>query len=118
VAKESPDHRVDKRRHLHYYAKVLNRDNGEKIGGVADISMTGIMLIRADSIETGRIYALRVLLPEAVEGGGYIDFEAVSRWCNRDVNPDFYATGFEITHIDPKNEKMIIQLIKACGFDA
>ncbi len=117
MAKESSDNRMDKRRHLHYYAKVLNRDNGEKIGRVADISMAGIMLIRADSIETGKTYALRVLLPEAVEEGGYIDFEAVSRWCNRDVNPDFNAIGFEITHIDSKNEKMIIQLIKACDFD-
>ena len=117
MAKESSEHRMDRRRHLYYYAKVLNRDTGDMIGRVADISMTGLMLIRANPIDSGKTYALRVLLPEAVDEGASIDFEAVSRWCKKDVNPDFYVIGFEITHVDSKNEKMIIRLIKACSFD-
>lgn len=117
MAKESSDQRMDSRSHLHYYAKVLNRDNGEVLGRIADISLTGVMLIRSDSIEAGKTYALRILLPGAVEESAAIDFEAVSRWCNKDVNPSFHAIGLEITHIDSKNEKMIIQLIKACSFD-
>ena len=117
MAKESSDQRKDKRRHLHYYAKVLNRDNGELIGRIADISLTGVMLIRTDSIESGKTYALRVLLPEVIDKDASIDFEAISRWCKKDVNPDFHVIGFEISHIDSKNEKMIIQLIKACGFN-
>lgn len=117
MAIENSDPRMDRRRHLHYYAKVNNRDTGEMIGRVADISLSGVMLVRADGIESGKTYALRVLLPEVFEEKGHIDFEAVSRWCKKDVNPDFHVIGFEITHIDSKNEKMIMQLIKACSFD-
>ncbi|MBE9536302.1 MAG: PilZ domain-containing protein [Proteobacteria bacterium] len=117
MAKESSVLRKDKRRHLHYYAKVLNRDNGEIVGRAADISMTGLMIVRVDSIETGKTYALRLLLPEVIEKSASIDFEAVSRWSKKEFNPDFHVIGFETTHIDSTNEKMIIQLIKACGFD-
>lgn len=117
MANGSSEQRMDSRSHLHYYAKVINRDNGESFGRVADISLTGVMLIRGGPIEAGKTYALRILLPEAVEESANIDFEAVSRWCNKDVNPSFHAIGLEITHIDSKNEKMIIKLIKACSFD-
>jgi hypothetical protein len=56
-------------------------------------------------------------LPEVLEKSASIDLEAVSRWCKEDVNPDFHVIGFEVTHIDSKNTKIITQLIKACGFD-
>lgn len=111
------DGRIERRRHLHYYAKVLNRDNGELLGRVADISLSGVMLIRAEMVDPGKIFAMRIVLPDAFEEGGHIDFEAVSRWCRKDINPDYHVTGFEITHIDSKNERAIISLIKACSFD-
>lgn len=110
MAKNKSDDAVNKRdmkRHyLIYYLRVFNRENGEVLGHLVDITTKGIMIMRDSPIEVGLNYALRIRWRNAAGRLQLADFEGECRWCRPDVNPDFYGAGFVISsdsniHIAP-----------------
>ncbi|PCJ35305.1 MAG: pilus assembly protein PilZ [Moraxellaceae bacterium] len=104
------------RRHLIYYLRVFNGKTGELLGNLVDISTCGIMLVSDNAIALEKSYVLKMVLPETVEGSKEVEFEAFSRWCKNDVNPDFYDTGFEL--IDPTSSflEVVDKLVEDCLF--
>ncbi len=104
------------RRHLIYYLRVFNKETGELLGNLVDISTRGIMMVSDNPIQVGETYHLRMVLPETVDGTREIEFEAQSRWCKNDTNPDFFDTGFEL--IDPPMHFLdaVDKLIDDCLF--
>ena len=100
------------RKNLIYYLKVVDRRTGTLVGKLADISLEGIMLIHPEPIPVGRTYELRLDLPEHMEVKGPIDFSAQSKWSKKDLNPDFYAAGFQFTDIRDKDVEILKQLIE------
>jgi len=113
---DSYDKRKVKRRHLIYYLRVFSRNTGEMIGHMVDVTPEGIMLISEKPIELNTKYQLRMDLPVEIWGTQHLDFEAKSLWGRRDVNPDFYNTGFEIQGEDWKRIETIERLISQYGF--
>lgn len=94
-----------KRHYLIYYLRVFNRENGEVIGHLVDITTKGIMLMRDSPIEVGINYSLRIRWRNSAGRLQLADFDGACRWCRPDVNPDFYGAGFSIssstdTHVD------------------
>ena len=55
-------------------------------------------------------------LPAELEGKRDISFDAISIWCKKDVNPDFYATEFKISDVETKDIDLIETLIDGFGF--
>ena len=51
-------------------------------------------------------------LPEEIRGSRQIVFNAQSRWCNNDVNPDFYDTGLILSKISANDIAIIESLIQ------
>jgi len=43
-------------------------------------------------------------------------FNAKSLWCDKDINPDFYDTGYQILDLDIEAAKIIEELISDFGF--
>ena len=105
-----------KRRHLIYYLRVYDCNSGILIGHLADITTDGIMLVSESPIKTEIDFNFKMTLPEAIEGSRDITFNAESIWCKKDVNPDFYATGFKISNIEDKDTELIEFLIDSFGF--
>ena len=104
------------RRHLIYYLRVYNAKTGELLGSLVDISTKGIMLVSDDTIPAGQHYHLKMVLPDSVDGSKNVEFEALSKWCKNDVNPDFFDTGFEL--IDPSSNflEVVDKLVEDCLF--
>lgn len=104
------------RRHLIYYLRVFDKDNGQMIGNLVDISTRGIMLVSDKPIDINQRFHLKMVLPETVAGSREVEFEAESRWCQNDANVDFYDTGFEL--IDPTNRflEAVDKLVDDCLF--
>lgn len=104
------------RRHLIYYLRVFDRDSGVLIGNLVDISTRGIMLVSDKQVEPEVHYHLKMVLPETIEGSREVEFEALSRWCKNDTNPDFYDTGFEL--LDPPSHflEAVDKLVDECLF--
>ena len=105
-----------KRRHLIYYLRIYDKMSGELIGHLVNITTEGIMVISESPSRVGAEFECKMLLPAEVDGTREISFHAKSLWSRRDVNPDFYATGFQISGGDSKDFRLIKLLIDEFGF--
>ncbi len=104
-----------KRHYLMFYLRVFNRDTGEVLGHLVDITTKGVMIMRETPVETGKEYNLRLRWRDAADKLQIADFSGVCRWCHPDVNPDFYGAGFAITIADESHVKAIHSLIEDLG---
>ncbi len=100
-----------KRHYLIYYLRVFNRENGEVVGHLVDITPRGIMIMRDSPIEIGIHYCMRIRWRNNAGKLQLADFEGECRWCRPDVNPDFYGAGFAITASNPEHVAAIKELI-------
>jgi hypothetical protein len=105
------------RRHLIYYLRVFDRNTVNLIGHLVDITAEGVMVISENPIEVGKTFQMRMILPKEFFGKEQITFDAVSRWCDKDINPSFYDTGFQVNDLSEENSKIITQLIEDFGFN-
>lgn len=108
--------RIPKRRQLIYYSEVLDQKKKTLAGHLIDISTSGIKLITPEKVAVDKMFTFEVKLPYELEGRKVLVFEARSIWCKKDVNPDYYAAGFEIEKIDLTDEKIIVELMFEYGF--
>lgn len=112
------ERRKVERRHLIYYLRVFDRSTNEIIGHLVDITTEGLMLISEEPIEVGKEYYFRMVLPTEIDSSTQISFNGYSIWCKKDVNPDFYASGFEFELISSRDIDIIKQLVDQFGFSA
>jgi hypothetical protein len=109
------DRRKFKRRYLMYYSRVFDRQTGSLLGHVVDITPEGIMLISEKPLEVNRQYKLRMELPDEITNRPKLDFDAHSVWNSKDVNPDFYDTGFRLLNVPQEDVAIIERMITDYG---
>lgn len=56
------------------------------------------------------------VLPPDVADVPYLEFEARSLWCQPDVNPRFYNTGFHFRSIASESTTIVQKVVEAYGF--
>jgi len=105
-----------KRRHLIYYLRVFDRNTGDLIGHLVDITPDGILLISEHYVETNQIFQLKMVLPAEILGMEQLHFDAKSIRCQKDTNPDFYNIGFQLQKVARNHFFVIEQLIDDLGF--
>ncbi|MFH1148603.1 MAG: PilZ domain-containing protein [Pseudomonadota bacterium] len=108
--------RKEKRKNLLYYLPVVDRNTGEQMGHLVDITRNGMMLISKEPIEKGLMFQIKIELQAIVSGHTQLEFDVESRWNSRDVNPDFFDTGFRFMNIDARTTGLIEGLISEHGF--
>ena len=104
------------RRHLIYYLRVFDRESNELIGHLINISPQGIMIMSEEPLEINKHFKLRMDLPVDIFDKTEIEFDAESRWCKKDINPEFYDTGFAIIDLSYTDGRLIEKLIDDYGF--
>ena len=110
------DRRKLKRRYLMFYSRVYDRKSGRLIGHLSDLTVEGLMIIGEEQTEIHRRYVLSMDLPEDIFGKPHMTFEADARWCQRDVDPAFYNSGWHLEKIAPEDVEIIERIIEAYGF--
>ena len=88
-----------KRWYLVMYLRVYNQDTQELLGHIVDINKDGVRLVSDQPIPPNRTFRLWLDVPKETTAHQRIFLEAESLWCGRDINPDFYDTGFRILNI-------------------
>lgn len=96
------------RRDLIYYPRVLDRNTGQLLGHVANISPEGLMLIGERLIEPNTTFQLRMYLPVKIGGRRQLELEANSRWSGRNGNRTLFSAGFKLNNV-AKDELDIIE---------
>ena len=98
------------RKYLVFYLRVFDGLGSKVIGHLVNISSNGIMLLSDFPIPVNEEYKLRMRLPHELVDKGEIIFNAISRWCRKDTNPEFYVTGFQLYDMSPKLKDNILCL--------
>jgi len=112
---DASNQRKLKRRYLVYYLRVFERKTGEVLGHLVDITEGGVMLMRENKLETGKMYSMRLRWRTSEGKLQVVDFEGECRWCRPDINPDFFDAGFSISPKDEETLRTIRNLIGDLG---
>jgi hypothetical protein len=111
----------EKRKHrrtgLLYYLKVYDLDTAKYLGHLVDISSGGFKMLSNFPLATGQDLHLQVHLPEIVCGYETFTVKAKPCWCKRDLNPDYFATGFKFIALSTEGIKIIRALIQLYELD-
>lgn len=113
---QDKDMRRVERRHLVFYLRVFDGMSNRVLGHVVDISTKGVMLISDQPITVNEHHLLRMRLPSSIANKDELLFNATSKWCKQDINPDFYVTGFEIQEVSEEIARYILCLVDDFGF--
>jgi hypothetical protein len=105
-----------KRWYLVLYLRVYDQDTNELLGHIVDINKEGMRLVSDKPIELNRIYRLWVDVPKEGTPRQRIQLEGESLWTGRDVNPDFYDTGFLMLNISTQSLLQLQLLIEEFTF--
>ncbi|MBN1263847.1 MAG: PilZ domain-containing protein [Anaerolineales bacterium] len=111
----SEDKRELHRRHIRSYMSVHTVEGRQLLGQLVDITQKGLLVITENPIEKGWQAELKIKLSTILDGDTEIFFNACCVWCEPDINPRFYAVGFEIEEISSRSRKLIQLLIKKYG---
>ena len=108
--------RKHKRINLIYYLEIYDNSTDKHLGSLVDITPEGLMMISEEEISSDKDYYLKLILPESTYGKKAISFMANSRWAKEDVNPAFFASGYQIVDIGPVESETIATLIANFAF--
>jgi hypothetical protein len=100
---ENRERRRLKRCQLLYYLKTFDADTEELVGRLIDINVEGLKLVSGASIQVGAAFNLMIELPIQIFGQKAVKFRAQCQWCRPDVNPSYFAAGFQ--YVDPTQEE-------------
>jgi|AP12_2_1047962.scaffolds.fasta_scaffold107942_1 hypothetical protein len=118
VAEERQDEaerRRAARKQVRYFLTVLDQTTKEQIGLLVDLNTEGAMIIRESKLDLGKRSKIRIVLPEEIDGAKFIELDVESMWCEKDINPSFYAVGFEFRSISERNKHLIVRLMNTFG---
>lgn len=112
----STERRKLKRRHIMFYSRVFDRRTGEFIGYLGNMTPEGLMIISDEPITADQPFSLRIDLPEDIYPKLVLAFDAHSVWCEPDIDPHFYNTGFRLSNISQEDIDLINQIVEDYGF--
>jgi hypothetical protein len=107
------ERRKHHRKHLAFYTRIFDRDTGQLLGHLDNLTIEGVMIICNEPIETQKVYHLHMDLPDQGFGKAHLDFDAMSKYCQPDINPRFYNAGFQFVSISPRDIAIIESIVKA-----
>ena len=103
------------RKYLAFFTRVFDRRTGEMLGHLANVTTQGAMIISEAPVVTREEFRLRMDIPEEIFGKDHLDFEARTIWCQADINPRFFNTGFQFSNIAPQDIDIIERIIVEYG---
>lgn len=112
----SAEKRKFKRWYLVLYLRVYIEDTDELLGHIVDISKDGMRLVSDRPTPINQSFRLWVDVPKESASRQRIHLEAESLWTGKDVNPDFYDTGFRILNISTQALLQLQLLIEEFKF--
>lgn len=92
--------------------EVINRDSGETLGNIGDITTEGVMIVSDYPLEAETMFKLKVTLPEEAGEKLEIPINATSIRCQKTIHENIYFTGFKLNTLSEENRLKIEYLIE------
>ena len=90
---------------------MFDRKTGRLLGYLGNITTEGIMIISEEPLEVDGEYKLRMDLPDDLYQKAVLNFDALSMWCQPDIDPNFYNTGFRLIGISEHEKEIVNQIL-------
>ena len=111
------ERRKIQRKQTDQFFGVFDRETGDFIGKLIDLSTKGTMLQAVLSMDTGSIYEFKIDFPEPVAGKRSLSFDAECIWCRKSTSSkENYDIGFEITDMELEEIETIQYLLNDALF--
>lgn len=110
------DGRIMQRKELVFYLELFDTETEEDIGRLVDLTTRGCKVVNVEGFDSGTNMALTVKLPDDRYGVTQLSFNAIARWSEPDINPDYLVTGFEIIRLGARERKIVRKLMDQFGF--
>jgi len=88
--------RMHVRRRTSDYYTVTDSSTGRILGRVGNLCVGGFMLIAIDSLETGKVYQLKITFPETILDAKHMALVGECRWSAQNDLAGWWENGFEI----------------------
>jgi len=86
------------------------------LGYLLNITPDGAMILSEKPLEVDWEVVLHIELPEGLSELRELVIPARSRWCQPDINPEFYDTGFVFLTTTEEYTEIILKLVEEYGF--
>lgn len=94
------ERRKDPRKQTDHFFGVYDRETGEFIGKLIDLSTKGMMIQAVLNMDADSIYEFRIDLPKPVAGKRFLAFDAECVWCRESKSSKGnYDIGFQISEM-------------------
>jgi len=90
---------------------VIDRDSGEQIGMLEDITVEGLRLKGPNLLQTGRTFHVTLQLPVEIERRTGIELNAHCVWSSESGTPGLYEAGFSFVNPSWEATEIIDKLI-------
>ncbi|OQX64805.1 MAG: hypothetical protein B5M51_02555 [Anaerolinea sp. 4484_236] len=105
------------RKYLMAYSSVYNQNDGQLLGYLCDLTLSGLMVISKESKQIGTEREIRIDLPETpVFPKKSLVFKTRVIWCQPDVDPRLHNIGFQLLNLAPEDKPIIEQMIETYEF--
>jgi len=91
---------------------VYDRDSGEAVGHLVDISPGGFQIIGDVECQEDRAYRFRMDFSSIMNFEQQIVFDARCMWTKFDMDVELFTSGFEMTEIRPGDLTQINRVIE------
>jgi hypothetical protein len=111
------ERRKEPRKNLMSYSQVFDLYGGSLLGYLADMNLHGAMVIGQKPLQENNTITLQVEVPD-LEGVSVKRLTLPARivWCESDVSPAFFNTGFEFRELTPEQAGVIQAIMDAYEF--
>jgi len=99
------------RSEIMFYSSVYDLKTGKHLGYLGNMTTDGIMIISEEPVDDNLHANLRIDVPVNLYKKSELKFEAISLWCEPDIDPKYYNIGFKITKIRPEDLTLIEKLV-------
>lgn len=109
--------RKETRRTLIYYLDIINNADNSIIGKLADITLSGLLILSDNPLPNGLSGTFSIKMPPgpAYENHNLL-IDGKIKWIKQDKNTTLYYSGLEFSNKDLDLEKLIKALINRIGF--
>jgi hypothetical protein len=104
------------RRDLIFYSRVSDGISGRALGYLLNIPPEGAMILSEKPLEADLEVELHIELPDELSNLREMVIPARSRWCQPDINPEFYDVGFVFLKMTEEYTGLILRLVEEYGF--
>ncbi|MDH3890080.1 MAG: PilZ domain-containing protein [candidate division Zixibacteria bacterium] len=86
---------------------VFNRETDEHIGGLANLTPEGAMIITREPVEISTTAKCRVELPRVILDCDEFVFDAECVWCKKDTTRGWYESGYRLRNISEQDQDLL-----------